>query len=313
MARILASVLGHQKQIHHLQQSLENGKLAPTSLFCGPSGIGKKLVAMAMAQDLLCERGPLACGECASCLRVARGQHESLMLVLPEKNLIKIEQSRAILDFLSFKSLTPNRVIIIDEVESLNPQAANSLLKILEEPSEGTYFFLIALSGAHVLSTIRSRCQVTQFLPLPLEEMRSKGQAPEWALKASMGSFERLQDFSDKQEIEARADAHKIIEFWLLQRHGFLQPAIRAIIKERAHGLILARHLVLFLRDAVAWQLGERDFILNPDQVQILEQLSKLPQAQLQKMAAKSLDLEGSLRQNRDAGLVFEQFWLESL
>lgn len=312
MARLLDSVLGHKNQIHHLLESFQGDHLPQTFLFVGPSGIGKKQVALGLAQAILCETGKAGCGHCPSCLRVAKGGHESLRLVLPEKNLIKIEQTRAILDFLSLRSISANRVVIIDEAELMNPQAANSLLKILEEPAVGTYFFLLAPSPTHVLSTLRSRSQIVRFQPLTQEQMKNLSPAPDWALRASLGSFERLKEFQDAGEIEARGDAQVFLRTLLQDQQGHTRPEVRAGFKERSHALSLARHLSLFLRDVAFWQAGERNHLLNLDQSDLLADLAQLPIATILKWSEKALDLEKSLLQNRDSSLVFEQFWIES-
>ncbi len=312
MARLLDSVLGHKNQIQNLLQSYEGDHLPQTFLFVGPSGIGKKQVALGLAQALLCETSKTACGQCPSCLRVAKSSHESLRLVLPEKNLIKIEQTRSVLDFLSLRSISKNRVVLIDEAETMNPQAANSLLKILEEPFPGTYFFMTAPSPTHVLSTLRSRSQIIRFQPLSLEQMRSLSPAPDWALRASLGSFERLKEFQDAGEVEARNDAQIFLRSLLQDPQGYTRPEVRAGFKERSHGLSLARHLSLLLRDAVFWQAGERTHLLNPDQSELLAEIAQRPSASILHWSEKALDLERALKQNRDSALVFEQFWIES-
>ncbi len=327
MARLLDAVIGHEQQILRLIRSYQQDHLPQTFLFVGPSGIGKKQVALGLAQLLLCEilsekssekssekvggTASSACGQCASCLRVAKLQHESLRLIEPEKNVIKIEQTREILNFLSFRSLSHNRVVILDQAETLNPQAANSLLKMLEEPTSNTYFFLLAPSSAHVLSTLRSRSQIVSFQPLAVSQMRQRVQAPEWALRASLGSFERLHEFQDPSELAARGEAQSFLRHFLQEPQGFLRSEIKSSYRERSHGLSLSRHLSLLLRDAVAWQGGERNYLLNPDQSELLSQLAQKPRAQLLRWAEKSLDLERALLQNRDSSLVFEQFWIE--
>jgi DNA polymerase III subunit delta' len=313
VARLLDAVLGHDDQVSRLLKSFHQGQLPQTFLFVGPSGIGKKQVALGISQVLLCEKKEeAACGICPSCLRVVRQQHESLRIVEPEKNVIKIEQTREILNFLSFKSLSENRVVILDRAETLNPQAGNSLLKILEEPTANTYFFLMAPSAAHVLTTLRSRSQIVSFQPLTAEQMRKRSPAPEWALRASLGSFERLREFHEPSELAARGEAQNFLSHLLSEPQGFLRPEIKSSYRERSHALSLSRHLSLLLRDAVVWQGGERSYLLNPDQTKLLSELAELPRTQLLHWAEKSLDLERALLQNRDSSLVFEQFWIES-
>lgn len=317
MARLLNYVLGHEQIIERFLQAAKDNKLANTFLFVGPSGVGKRTTALALTQALMCPVREDGCGECGSCLRIAKGQHEGLMLIAPEGQQIKIEQSRALLDFLSLRSLSKVRVVIIDAVESMNSQSANALLKIFEEPPENTYFFLIAPSSRHVLATIRSRSQIIRFSPIPLEKMRMKSPAADWVLRASQGSFEKLSYLSEKDELANREKAVQLIEMWLAQANGtlssgYLLPEFREMIRGRDAALSLAQHLLLLLRDAAFWSAGERQHILNPDKKNIYEQLSQLSPNKLTLMTSRALGLEGALRANRDSQLVFEEFWIQT-
>ena len=223
MARLLASVLGHQEQIERLLTAIQNDHLPHALLFVGASGIGKRTVAFAVAQALLCEKNQTACGVCGGCLRAEKAfvdgnGSEGILALAPEKNQIKLEQAKEILEFLNLRSLSKNRVIIVDGADYLNPQASNSLLKIIEEPPANTYFILTAPSPSHVMSTIRSRSQIVRFSPLHLSDMKKKAIAPEWALRACGGSFERLAMLIDKEELEIRESAVGFLEAWIEPR-----------------------------------------------------------------------------------------------
>lgn len=313
MARILDKIIGHQDKIKSLITAFEQDHLPQTFLFVGPQGVGKKLSAVALAQAILCERSRSACGECASCLRLEKLHHESLLVVEPEKNLIKIEKAREVLDFLSYKSLSTNRVVIFDHAESLNPQAANSLLKALEEPAAGTYFFLIAPSSSHVLPTLRSRSQIISFHSLNPQEMRSKTLAEEWMLRASQGSFQKLQSLNDKNEKEARQNAIEVLQSSLQDAKSYTSSSMKEIFREKSLALSLAKHLSFLLRDAVFWQTGAGDKVINADVPELFKALAQRPQHKLIQAAQKSLELEKELLHNRDSLLLFEQFWIENL
>ncbi len=313
MARLLSSVLGHQEIIDRFLASIESARLPHTFLFSGPPGVGRKTTALALAQALLCEKSSQACGQCGSCIRIGSQNSESLLLVAPEKNQIKIDQARLILDFLSLRTLGRNRVVIIDGAECLNPQAANALLKSLEEPPEGTYFFLIAPSPAHILPTLRSRAQVVAFQPLSLQEMQQKSKAPEWALRASQGSFERLSQLLEKEELEIRESALLWLQDWSREGQGYLKPEHRDLVRDRQTARSLAHHLSWLLRDAVYLKMGALDKILNSDKVAQLQSWTEnLPQEDLLRACEKSLWIEQKLDQNLDSSLVFEQFWIET-
>jgi len=143
-------------------------------LLSGPRGIGKLAFARALSQGLLCEtpapRGS-ACGTCSGCLWFDAGTHPDYRQVEPalvesetedavKKTTISVEQVRALADFVNISSHRGGaKVIVIEPAEALNVNAANALLKSLEEPPSGTFFLLVSHRPHQLLPTIRSRCQ----------------------------------------------------------------------------------------------------------------------------------------------------------
>jgi DNA polymerase III subunit delta' len=163
------------------------GRLPHALLFCGREGIGKLAFAEAVAAALLCERaqaGGGACGKCASCGWVGQGGHPDLRRLEPEilsespgaeesqekkkpSLEIKIEQVREIAGFIAMTSHHGGaKLVLIHPAEALNVNAANALLKNLEEPPPGTHFLLVAHRWHQLLPTIRSRCERVM-LPAP--------------------------------------------------------------------------------------------------------------------------------------------------
>jgi DNA polymerase-3 subunit delta' len=322
------SIVGHQDIIAQLLAAQGKGRLPTTFLLVGPVVVATKKTALALAQSLVCtgtahaEAG--ACGECGPCLRIAKGHSEALLVIAPEKNQIKIDQTHHIAEFLHLRSISKARIIIIDSAEAMNPQAANSLLKALEEPPPDAYFFLIAPSPQHVLPTLRSRAQVVKFRPVSTTEMQQalvekKTSAPEWALRASQGSFSRLAHLQNTDELESRDAAVQFLQLWTEGRESYRKPEWRELVRERSSAIAMTRHLNLFLRDAViAHESGEKtdlslkkdSVILNPDKSALIAKLAGLPRDRLHEFGAKALRLEGALLANRDVQLVFEEFWL---
>jgi DNA polymerase-3 subunit delta' len=327
MARLIDGIIGHQDIIQRFLSSLEKGQLPHAYLFVGPAGVGRKATALALAQAFLCEKSPKVCGVCGSCLRItsfvshkvtktsptAGSGTESLLVIEPEKNQIRIDQAHQVLEFLNFKSVSKNRLVIINGADLLNPQSANALLKSIEEPPEGTYFFLIAPSPAHVLSTIRSRAQVVSFKPLTVAEMKKKASAPEWALKASQGSFERLAQLLEKDEQEIRESALVWLQDWAQEPQAYLRSEHRDLVRDREVARSLAHHLSWLLRDALYLKLGAQDKVLNSDKVSSLQKITaEISNEDLQRACEKALWIEQKLDANQDASLVFEQFWIET-
>ena len=182
-----------------LQSALRSGRIAHAYLFVGPSGVGRLTAARAFAQALQCSRGGEdACGICGPCRKVAAGTHPDLRIFSPgrtaggEQQVVVIDQVRDLKhDRIIASGRTPaggeHRAVIIDQVrdlkhdaryqpyegkwkifiledaEQMRAEAANSLLKVLEEPPPGIVIILIAESTEALLPTLVSRCQLVRF------------------------------------------------------------------------------------------------------------------------------------------------------
>lgn len=152
----------HDGAYRQLQALQATDRLAHAWLLSGIPGTGKQMLAQHFARFLLCSN-PLdgqPCGACGSCLLFLAGTHPDFRLVVPEKKLITIEQIR---DSIEFAQNTSQRggmqILIFDPAESMNANASNALLKLLEEPPARTLLLLISHQSGLLLATIRSRCQ----------------------------------------------------------------------------------------------------------------------------------------------------------
>ncbi|MDS1029760.1 DNA polymerase III subunit delta' [Bacillota bacterium LX-D] len=163
----LRQIKGQQQAIEQLEAVLKSTNISHAYLFLGPKGTGKKTTAYAFAASLHClDRGDDAahCGHCLSCLKNEHGNHPDLYFTEPQGTSIKIDQIREIKALSAFKQLESKyKVIIINDAHKMTEEAANSLLKILEEPPSQTIFILTADSTYGLLTTIISRCQIVRF------------------------------------------------------------------------------------------------------------------------------------------------------
>ena len=165
-----------------LQQYRESDRLPHGLLFNGPAECGKKHFAQRFAEAVLCtanrsEHGAQhhgkACGKCHSCLLLAAGNHPDLVLLEPqeEKKTIQVD---AVREFIQDATLTPQisdrRVCLIMPADVMTSEAANSLLKTLEEPASNNHMILVTEHATHLPATIRSRCQIV-YLPLPTQQL----------------------------------------------------------------------------------------------------------------------------------------------
>jgi DNA polymerase-3 subunit delta' len=160
-------VFGHSRPLGLLAGSIARGSLPPSLLFTGPSGVGKRLVAQAVAEALNClapDRGD-ACGSCSACRRIARGTHpEVLVIEPPDTGATKIEFVRPAIAATAYRPFEGRcRVVIIDDADLLTDDAQNALLKSLEEPPQGSVFILVTSRPETLLPTVRSRCSQLRF------------------------------------------------------------------------------------------------------------------------------------------------------
>jgi len=182
-------IIGHDRALAPLRRALAADRLHSSLLFHGPEGVGKRLSAFALAAALNCAQPEAeGCGECSSCRRTLKGygeerlkspdqnrapaHHADVLYYAPRRRQIQIEQ---ILDLCREAGFRPfegrRRIFIIDPAERMNREAANALLKTLEEPPPGAVLILISAQPDALPATIRSRCQAIRFTPLPREEL----------------------------------------------------------------------------------------------------------------------------------------------
>jgi DNA polymerase III subunit delta' len=163
-----------------LKNAVLKNRVAHAYLFEGPRGTGKRELALYYTKVLLCENVVEAtpCGTCRNCKRVDSGNHPNVYIIEPEEASIKKQQIQQLQEEFSKTAVESNRKIyLIDQADRMTTNAANSLLKFLEEPVSITTAFLLTEQVQQILPTIQSRCQSIHFNPLPtkyFEEHLSK-------------------------------------------------------------------------------------------------------------------------------------------
>lgn len=168
-------ILGHDFQKSILQRAARENLVSHSYLFSGPDGIGKKLVANEFAKLVNCNSQSSedsAICQCNSCAKIDKGIHPDIIYVQFEGvKSIKVEQIReGVEDKLFLKSFEGKyKVVIVDEADRMSNGAQNAFLKTLEEPPANTVIVLITSNPDALLPTIRSRCQLVRFNPLPEE------------------------------------------------------------------------------------------------------------------------------------------------
>ncbi|MBI4733784.1 MAG: DNA polymerase III subunit delta' [Rubrobacteridae bacterium] len=169
-ALLWSDLAGQDDAVGRIVCSLDAGEFNHAWLFVGPRGVGKWTTAKILASALNCE--DKGCGRCISCSKIIRELHPDVILVEPEGNFVLKEQVDDILRAVARKNYEGRvKVIIIDDADKMTTEAANSLLKTLEEPPLNVVFILISSNPDSVLPTVLSRCRIVQFRALTMVEL----------------------------------------------------------------------------------------------------------------------------------------------
>jgi len=213
----LASIIGHAPIVTLLRQAVARGRVPQTLLFAGPEGVGKRATALALAQALNCPvrraaGGDDACGACATCQRIAKGQHSDVTVVdRGEDATIKLKVLRdRVLDVVGYRPFEGDRRVFIIAADDLREDGQDALLKTLEEPPQSSVLVLLAAYPDSLSQTVQSRCRRLRFGPLSerevariLAERAGVERAEAGALAAAAGGSvtralsERAGDFGD--------------------------------------------------------------------------------------------------------------------
>jgi len=191
--------IGQDRALALLQKSLETGSVSHAYMFIGPAHSGKMTLAMDMARALNCEDVNKPCGQCEPCRKVTDLKHADIQVVgiagedpsveSKSKTEISIEQIRQIQHTASLPPFEGKcRVYIIENAELLSVEAANALLKTLEEPESKVVFILLVTDSGLLLDTVVSRCQPVEFIPVPSEKIK-ESLAIKWGVSPEKASL----------------------------------------------------------------------------------------------------------------------------
>jgi len=173
-----AEILGQETATRVLRAHLAAGTTANAYLFAGPEGVGKRRLALELAKALNCvaPAGRVeGCDVCVTCQQIVRGVHPDVHHVAPSgsSNQIRIDDVRQVLERIALRPYSARvQIVMLENAERLTEEAANSLLKSLEEPTAFTGFLLMTDQLPQCLPTIVSRCQVIRCQPLPRETVQ---------------------------------------------------------------------------------------------------------------------------------------------
>jgi DNA polymerase-3 subunit delta' len=271
-------ILGNNRTKKILKKSLQKDRIPNSLLFSGPEGVGKRDTALVLAKAMNCLKSKDdACEVCASCRAIENGNFPDVMVLSPEKNILKIEQMRAMKQTAYLKPMTGRkRIFIIDQAEKMNDEAANSVLKILEEPPSFTHIILVTHNPYLILPTIKSRCQDLNFSQISKQDiikvLVDKGQDEEKAQIISLlvrGNLKQAVNL-DWEEVQAlRKKAWQLFEVVLRGKgaSAFIKDyAFRPRGSVETEFVQLLEILSSFGRDLLLIKTkGKKSLLMNPD------------------------------------------------
>ena len=169
-------VIGQEHVVLALKNAILTQRVHHAYLFSGPRGIGKTSLARILAKSLNCSKGSVVkpCGECTSCVEIAKGSSLDIIEIDGASNR-GIDEIRTLRENVKLSTVSSRyKIYIVDEVHMLTQEAFNALLKTLEEPPSHVKFIFATTHPHKVLPTILSRCQKFQFNLIPLESIVDK-------------------------------------------------------------------------------------------------------------------------------------------
>ncbi len=285
-----SSLVGNERIKRLLQRAVAEDRVRQGLIFAGPRGVGKHQFAIALAQALNCRR-PVngdACGVCDQCIKIAAREHIDVETIVPDGQFIKISQMRDMAEKANYRPYDGRRrVYILDEADRLNPSAANSILKVLEEPPETTLLVLVTAKPYALLQTIRSRCQMLSFAPLTAAELEAflnenyKRPAKENQLLARLsgGSIGRALEIDLGIYREQRTMMTELIESALMTRDTMKLMQAAEHLAKKLEREEFERHLdalLVLLADVFHLKLGQPAAALtNADVAPRLERIAE--------------------------------------
>lgn len=322
-----AAIVGQPLAVRLLRQAVTGNKTAHAYLFVGLSGVGKRTVALELAKLLNCQAPQPeggACDSCVACRKIAADPilHPDVRLIMPEGRFIKTDQIRALQEEMYAR---PNegrmRVAIIDGADRMNPESANRLLKLLEEPPGYAVLILLTHNLSGVLPTLISRCQVVNFPPLNPEDVAAVLQgrfgldAAQARLYAALsgGSIGRAAALSQDAGVAARRDATcDLLEKISSMDDLALLGQAESLDKEKEHLEDWLDLLMVWLRDAlIVAQTGSTQLVMNADRLPAVHAIAdRLGPASLLDMLSAVTDVRGNLQRNANSRLALDVLML---
>jgi DNA polymerase-3 subunit delta' len=341
---------GNQETVHRMREMLGRGRFPHAVIISGPEGAGKYTLAQMCAKTMNCLEAPKAdglpdfCGRCSNCVRIAAADnleerfqeaveawenlrevdkkdtrilvqtHSEVMIVPPDppQMLIKVGQVRKVIESVYFKPVEGRRKVYIFTESSFMKEAANALLKVLEEPPEFASLILLTTNPGELLPTIRSRCVSFTLAALPNDEVEAylKTERPDVQAKQrrliarlSEGAIGRARSFDLAEYVAARTDALTLLRSAVeASDHSPLfktTDSYRSGAEGKAKTEQLIRTLYSLLEDLLLLKSGSEDLVRNSDlQTELAKLSAQISFDWIQSAANQLAQVESGMRRN---------------
>ncbi len=315
-------VRGQEQAIRVIQKDLMRKSMAGTYLFTGPSGIGKKFAALNFAKAINCKKKDTdSCDHCSSCQKIDKLNHPDVQVTKAKGDSIKIEQTREIKRGMEYKVYEgKKKVWILEGAEKLTMEAANSLLKFLEEPHSNVVIVLITHSPEKLPLTIVSRCKIVRFSPLSYQQVE------EFLKEKNACSSELISLVSRLAKGRIGEALHLINDEDILrEREGVLNKLAKGTVDNEVFEIAkrwsrlekdkLNRFLDMILfwfRDVLISKLGTKEFIINKDREKELKRVkNRYSFLQIYRCIETVEQTQRYLKANVSPLLALEGMWLK--
>jgi DNA polymerase-3 subunit delta' len=349
---------GNSETLVSLREMLARQRLSNAVIFAGPEGVGKYTLSLMLARAMNClnpretDGLPDFCGVCSNCTRIGQAEqlqtlfaeavearegmrdtdkretrifvqtHPDVLIIPPDppQMMIKVDQVRYVINTIRFRPAEGRRKVFIFTDSAFIKEAANALLKVLEEPPEYATIFLLARNTGELLTTIRSRCVIFRLAPLPLEKIeqdlaqhRSEWNACQRELVARLsgGAVGMARTLDLAEYIESRKDALALLHAGDSTTLFHTTENYRAGAEGKEKTDKLMRALYSLLRDLLALNSGTPGLVRNIDIAGELQALGRRIDFQWITQATQQMgQLQSGMRRNVLRSLALDGFAL---
>ena len=328
------NMIGHEWAIDYLEQAMSTGHLGHALLVAGPPNVGKTTLALRLAQRLNCEMQHAPCGNCRACRRIANGNFPDVQIGGLEQQAAAQKASETIKSKLGIDAIRAwqadihlrpyegqRRVFILHDAHLMTEQAANALLKTLEEPPPFATLILVADGAGDLLPTITSRCHVLKLRAVPREQIEI-ALSERWNIAAADAALVAAWSGGRVGWAVQVAQAPDVLQTRLEQLETLIALPYQTVperlrwVEQSTKGIKGAEREQLYdlldiwqgwWRDVLLVAAGREEGLINVDRREQLEQLKQLPLQAIHSVLVQLDQAATQIRENVSPQLALEQ------